>query len=111
VAEAVEQPVDGAQAELGYPVLRLAESAVDGDGDVADVSRLVRGEGEHVGRALDAAKAGVELRQLGVVGEPDGERGARRHLQALPAAAEQGGESGGPRRGPAMCAETVRGDH
>ena len=73
VAEAVQQPVNGEQPELGGAVRRLGDGALDGDRDVADPRSIVRGKGEHIGRRVDAQETRVEVAQLPVAGQPEAE--------------------------------------
>ena len=98
VSETVQHAMDCEQTQLVDGALRsLRLGALDGDCDVTDMPAAELGilsawEREHVGRLVAAQEAPVEITQLGIVGEPHGQRGARRHAERVATAAQQRGQ-------------------
>ncbi len=99
VAEAVEQAVDGEEAQLRRAVAAvLGEGPLHTDGDVADATGLTGRERENIGWCVDAEEPGVERAQVGVIGEQEGQRRARPDGERVPATTQQGTKSRTPNR-------------
>ena len=97
MAEAVQQAVDGEEAELRDNVARLCLRTLDADGDVAHAADrcwtvrdvLVSREGEHVGGGIGGEELLVERAELRIVREEHGELGARTHAETVTAAPQK----------------------